>query len=45
MLNSKQHETYLAHRCLNANNDWHFNNIIMGKIDTDFGKLEQETCC
>ena len=28
MLNSKQHEIYLAHRCLNAHNDWHFNNYV-----------------
>ena len=25
MLNSAEHEIYPAHKCLNANNCWHFN--------------------
>ena len=25
MLNSTEHEIYPAHKCLNANNCWHFN--------------------
>ena len=25
MLNSAEHGIYLAHKCLNANNCWHFN--------------------
>ena len=49
ILNSIEYENYLAHKCLNANNCWHFNNYeivgilaIMSRINTALRVLEQE---
>ena len=42
MLHSADHEFFLAHKCLNANN-WHFN--INEQENSVVGPSEPEKCC